>query len=286
MNVLSNRNIDRTIVLGCGKSILDLTKEEIDHVNHCKVVIAMNKYMAFYKKIGIIPTHVYFVDDHENSRRFLEYIFDICKSDNLEGLTFVISKSLKPILYTSKISKLSLAIKNSWADFLESVKLVCIRHFFTKRRNYIQGPLHSTFHFISLTDWLQGGSWANSLKDALFHYRCSLTTILNYCTIVAPKKDIYLLGNDFNGSEYFFEADLKALTFDWTDWTTSITKKKNKHFSFIEYQGTKIQDAFPKILSYLKKAQTNLYCTNSESLLVTDCNIKYKTIFSAGHKND
>ena len=53
MNVLSNRNIDKTVVLGCGKSILSLTQNEIDLVNHCKVVIAMNKYMAFYKKIGI-----------------------------------------------------------------------------------------------------------------------------------------------------------------------------------------------------------------------------------------
>ena len=117
MNVRENRNIDKTVVLGCGRSILDLTKEEIDFVNHCNVVIAMNKYMAFYKRIGIIPTHVYFVDDHENSRRFLEYIFNVCKEDGLEGLTFIVNKSLKTVLYTSFLIKVCLIVKNSLGDF-------------------------------------------------------------------------------------------------------------------------------------------------------------------------
>lgn len=278
MNVLENRNIDKTIVLGCGKSILDLTEEEIDYVNHCNVVIAMNKYMAFYKKIGIIPTHVYFVDDHENSRRFLEYIFQVCQNDKLDGLTFIVNKSLKDVLYTSISNKLYLIIKNSWTDFFDSFKLVCARHFFLNWRHYICKPPHSQFHFISIANWLQGGLWAKSLNENLFHFRGSLTTILNYCTIIAPRKDIFLLGNDFNGSEYFFDEELKKIPFDCTDWTTGTTKAENKHFSFIDYQGTKMSDMFPQILNYLKKKQTDLYCTNPNSMLITACNVKYKAL--------
>ena len=275
MNVLSNRNIDKTIVLGCGKSILDLTKEEIDHVNHCKVVIAMNKYMAFYKKIGIIPTHVYFVDNHENSRRFLEYIFDVCEKDNLNGLTFIVNEALRNLLYSSKFALLRLLFRNSFSDFVKSIRLICVRHFFLNRRHYIHSPSYSHFQFIATTDWLHGGAWAETLQEKLFHYRGSLTSILNYCTIIAPTKDIFLLGNDFNGSEYFFEEELKSFPFDWTDWTSSLTKKENKHFSFIEHQGTKMQDCFPFILSELDKRNTKLYCVNKKSLLVEECGVTY-----------
>lgn len=278
MNVLSNRNIDRTIVLGCGKSILSLTQDEIDHVNHCKIVIAMNKYMAFYKKIGIIPTHVYFVDDHENSRRFLEYIFSVCEKDNLNGLTFLVSESLKSLLYSTKVNRGILTIKNIFHDLIDSFRLICVRHFFLNRRRYIRKPLHNNFQFISTTDWLHGGAWAESLQENLFHYRGSLTSILNYCTIIAPTKDIYLLGNDFNGSEYFFEEDLKNIPFDWTDWTSSLTKKENKHFSFIDHQGTKMQDFFPFILGELDKRNTKLYCVNKDSLLVKECGVKYQSL--------
>ena len=278
MNVLSNRNIDRTIVLGCGKSILDLTKEEIDHVNHCKVVIAMNKYMAFYKKIGIIPTHVYFVDNHENSRRFLEYIFDVCEKDNLNGLTFIVNEALRNLLYSSKFDLLRLIFRNSFSDFVKSIRIICVRHFFLNRRHYIHTPPHSHFQFIATSDWLHGGSWAESLQEKLFHYRGSLTSILNYCTIIAPTKDIFLLGNDFNGSEYFFEEDLKSIPFDWTDWTSSLTKKENKHFSFIEHQGTKMQDCFPFILNQLNNHNTKLYCNNKNSLLVKECEVTYKSL--------
>lgn len=276
MNVFENRNIDKTIVLGCGKSILDLTKEEIEYVNHCNVVIAMNKYMAFYKKIGIIPTHVYFVDDHENSRKFLEYIFDVCQNDGLEGMTFVVNKSLRSVLYASILDKFSLILKNTWRDFVNSFKLVCARHIFLTKRRYICILPSCQYQFISTTNWLEGGFWANSLSEKLFHFRCSLTTILNYCTIIAPQKDIFLLGNDFRGSEYFFEDELNALPFDWKDWTTDITKKENKHFSFVDYEKTNIVDVFPQILDYLEKNQTNLYCTNPNSMLVTNCNVKYK----------
>ena len=275
MNVLSNRDIDKTIVLGCGKSILSLTQDEIDHVNHCKIVIAMNKYMAFYKKMGIIPTHIYFVDNHENSRRFLEYIFDVCEKDNLNGLTFIVSKSLKSLLYFSRIKQTFLILKNSFRDLATSIRLMRAKHFFLNRRHYIHKPPHSSFQFISTTDWLHGGAWADSLQENLFHYRGSLTSVLNYCTIAAPNQDIFLLGNDFNGSEYFFEEELKNIPFDWTDWTTSTTKKENKHFSFIDYQGTKMQDYFPFILSELNKRNINLFCTNKDSLLVKECNVSY-----------
>lgn len=277
MNVLSNRNIDRTIVLGCGKSILSLTRNEIDHVNHCKIVIAMNKYMAFYKKIGVIPTHVYFVDNHENSRHFLEYIFSVCKKDNLNGLTFIVNKSLKSCFYSSKANRFILILKNTLTDLIDSVRLMCVRHFFLNRRHYIHKPPHNNFQFVSTTDWLHGGAWAKSLQDKLFHYRGSLTSVLNYCTIVAPSQDIFLLGNDFNGSEYFFEEDLKNIPFNWTDWTTNMTKKENKHFSFIEHQGTKMQDYFPFILNELDNRNTNLYCVNKESLLVKECGVKYQS---------
>ena len=44
--------------------------------------------------------------------------------------------------------------------------------------------------------------WGKNLKDRLFHFRGSLTTVLNISTIIAPGYDIFLVGNDFNNANY------------------------------------------------------------------------------------
>ena len=78
------------IVLGSGCSILDLSPPEIDYINNCEVIIAINKFMAFYQKSKILQTHVYFVDAYDKSTvRFLQYIFDVCRNNKLENLTFI-----------------------------------------------------------------------------------------------------------------------------------------------------------------------------------------------------
>ena len=85
MNVNNNRVFDKVIVLGSGTSILDLNKGEIEYINKCKKVIALNKFMAFYEKSGILPTHIYFHDFF--GLNFFKYVLKVCGQGNLNGLT-------------------------------------------------------------------------------------------------------------------------------------------------------------------------------------------------------
>ena len=62
-----SRVIEKVIILGSGESILELTPKDINYINSCKTVIAVNKFGLFYKKSGIIPTHFYFHDRFENN---------------------------------------------------------------------------------------------------------------------------------------------------------------------------------------------------------------------------
>ena len=53
------RNIDKVIVLGSGKSIMDLTQKEINYINNCKYVIAVNKFAAFYESENNPNTYIF-----------------------------------------------------------------------------------------------------------------------------------------------------------------------------------------------------------------------------------
>lgn len=280
MNVTKNRVFDDVIILGSSKSILDLTENEIAYINKCKIVIALNKYMAFYKKSKIVPTHVFFLDNHDNSTLFLEYIIKVCRKDNLKNLSFILHESLKTYTYTNRNQ-----INKIYLNFIYNYIIKLIRR---KQRNSIFKienypkvnllPMKSKVVFTTPNNWLEGGEWAVNLKQPLYHYRGSLTSVLNYVSIIAPKKSIYLVGSDFNSSIYFFEKELNNLNFITNDWTTPIIKKENKHFSAIDYNGTTIFDKLPYVIEKLYENENRVYCNNKESLLVKNGGIQFKNL--------
>lgn len=278
MDVAANRDIDTVIILGSGMSILDLKEEEKAYINRCKTVIALNKFMAFYEKSALLPTHVYFVDTHENSLLFLQYIFDFCKKKKLKNISFILNKNIKKDFSLYSIQKKIKRLRNKarvffWQFLLPKEQLEGLRN-----TMYLQGSAHNKYEFISTKTWMEDCPWASSLEEPLFHYRGSLTTALNYCSITKPKQDIYLVGNDFYGSEYFFEKELSLLSIDASDWTTPLVKANKVHFSFQDYKGTKMPDKIAFILQKLKQSGINLYSINKNSLLVSDCNVPFKKL--------
>ena len=276
-NVLKSRDIDRVIVLGSGMSILDLTKEEKKHIARCKYVIAFNKFMAFYKKAGVLPTHVYFYDKHDNSFDFFKYILKVCRKDSLCNLTFITNelyaqnrKSFKSFFkfYRLRIEKKVLHKK------LSIEEKEWIRNF---KNNSLLYPINSKILAINVGTMIEGGDWAANLKQKIFHYRGSLTSVLNICTILFPNTDVFLVGNDFNYSSYFFEEEINELKFAWKDWTYDLVKKEGKHFSYQNYQGTSMEDNFLFIIESMSKTNNNLYCINPNSLLI-ESGVKYKPL--------
>ncbi len=281
MDVLSNRHIDDVIILGSGLSISSLTPKEIEYINQCKTVIALNKFMAFYKLSGVLPTHVFFLDRHGNSLRFLKHILTVCRNDGLKNLTFIFHKKIEHLTY-----KKSTELVKVWFahNLLNTKKLLkrkkseplfkCLIGLFPT----FKLPVSSSVQHLSTYGWLDGGEWAKNTNTKLYHYRGSLTSVLNYVSVIKPDRDIYLAGNDFNSSIYFFQKELNLLSLNSNDWTTPIIKKHNKHFSAIKYEGKTIFDKLPFIIQKLQESGNSLYCINPESLLVTKGNIVFKCL--------
>ena len=277
VDVSKNRDIDKIIILGSGPSILSLSEEEKAHVNRCKYVIAVNKFMAFYKKAGILPTHVYFCDRHETSFLFFRHILSVCRRDNLENLTF----------YTNSYFASEMRIqKKEWINYF---KAVVVKIFFPKKitgknelwlyplKRGLLYPSKSQIYGITVSRYLVGGDWAKSLKEEIFHFRGSLTSVLNISTIIAPGLDVFLIGTDFNSSSYFYEEELETLDFNWKDYTYDLVKEKNLHFSFQAVEGKVMEDSFPYIMKSMAKTKNSLYCCNQNSLLI-NIGVLYKPL--------
>lgn len=259
------RNKD-VIVLGSGMSVLNLSEAEIEYINQCSVRIAVNKFAAFYKKVNIIPTHIYYVDSYETSViLFLKHIFQICRNDKLENLTFILNKNLNKKNFLS--NKLHFYLKKQYRiiNNKDLLKLFLIPH-------------NCNLEFISHQDWLTGDKWSDNLEEPLFHYRGGLSTVLNYVSVKYPNHPIRLVGVDFNSPCYFFQEELEKLNFSWQDRSTPITKQERKHFSAIPYEGTTIFDKFDFIIENLKFSGNEIFSCNPKSMLVTKNLVEYKKL--------
>lgn len=282
---------DCVLVLGSGKSVLNLSPTERELLNTCKVKIGINKYAAFYEISQIMPSHIYFVDDYDASAiTMLNYIFKLYRTNKIKNRIFIVSSNYKGFIYNNYfkfiffkqlnhlkinfvlllvklgrlvLKKISVSYFNDFKFFLN--KTLKINSVF----KYNMSPKQSKTQYVNTQNWItKGNKWAKSLSEPLYHFRGSFSTVLNYISICYPNKTILLIGVDFNSSDYFFEKQLSMLNFDTKDWTSKIKKYHNKHFSIIETNGVKIDDELPFMLDELKKSNNKMYSLNKFSYLV------------------
>lgn len=278
------RNVNKVIILGSGESILELNKDEVDYINKCKIVIAVNKFMGFYKKTGIYPTHVYFHD--MSGLNFYLYILKICKEDNLKNLCFYTNSYFKCLTYKRWFGIISF-VHDILIFRLYALLVIVIRLGKTSNNYYAKLlrpvtyiKIHQSWKIIPIkvTNYKTGGDWSSSLKDTIYHFRGSLSSVINIACIEAPNQDIYLVGNDFYGPNYFYQKELEESNLKWKDYTYELVKKNGRHISFQNVDGTKISDQFPFIIENLKKSGNQLYCNNQNSLLVQNAGVQFKPL--------
>lgn len=281
-------NYNKVIILGSGESILNLSKDEINYINNCEYVIAVNKFSAFYKKAQITPTHIYFHDLF--GINILFYIIEIFKNDNFKSIVLFTNPYVKNILYSKKITLPYKVIIDLFRyRFLSLIKILlkfginCEIHKYKlfRRFKYIRIPETYNIIQLKLSKWnSETNSWGKSLEDTLYHYRGSLTTVLNIASIIAPNREICLVGNDFIGDKYFYEDELDKLGIPWKDFTYEIVKKNKTHFSFQKQNGKSMDNKIPYILKKLKETNNYLTCNNKSSLLVTISGVPYKKLLN------
>lgn len=289
---------DCVLVLGSGKSILDLSPEERKLLNSCDVKIAINKFAGFYEKAEIEPTDIYFVDNYDaSSKMMLNYIFKLFCKKNLKSKTFIVSIDHKGFLFRNHSLHIVYKEFNYKKEYLFRF-FVKLGRFFLKKisvsqfnklhfwlsqslisypdYSYSVLPKKSKIYYIKIQNCIaKGNKWSKSLEEPLYHFKGSFSTVLNYISICYPNKIILLAGVDFNSSDYFFEEDLEKLDFDTKDWTYDIKKSHNKHFSIIETEGLKMDDELPFMLSELEKSNNKVYSLNKYSYLVEQKYIDY-----------
>ncbi len=237
-------------ILGCGRSLLELGPEEIDHINRSPFILAFNKYILFYEKIGIIPTHYLLADKGPKAHLMFRETTRLCGKDPLRKVQFIFSKELKRKL--RKLPESKIFSKSS-----------------VKKRTT----------FITRTNWLKGGDWAHSLKDPIYHYRGSLSGAINITSILNPNQRIKLLGVDLANHEYFFQEEIENDSQKWGIFLERITPDATQHETVVEVSGTAgILEAFPFIEENVQKNGGELLCCNPQSLLVTQRILEHGTV--------
>lgn len=268
----------RVLVLGSGQSINDLTKEEREFLDELPIKIGINKYSYFHDVASITPNEIFFQDTYDKSaKNFLKAIFHKAKLGEYGCSIFYVSSYWRGKIFRSpihfKLVYLTVPFLNFFKRILnKSIRLLGsrdIRYDLSNRSDSILSPKDAQVFYIDKQKWnLRGNKWAKSLDEPLYHFRGSLTSVLNLISIKYPNTDIVLAGVDFNSPGYFFQTELEKVDFKTDDWTTDLVKKEGKHFSIINHDGSTMDDEFPKVIGWLNDSGNKIFSINRNSHLV------------------
>ena len=257
-------------ILGSGRSINDLTPEEVAHINRAEVSIALNKFAIFHEVAGIVPTHVWFTEYHWPVERVLNHIFRVCARDRLEGLTFVLVDG-QQITYHPNLLSHAKARLRRWRKGYDDWSIALAPRRWRRRLGW-------RFEFVRRSHPLTGTDWASSLDEPLYNHRVSFSSVLNYVTIRYPGATARLVGVDFNSPGYFFQEELDRMKPDWDDWSTQVQAAHGKHMAAIPHMGGTLFDKFPFIREQLDRAGVRVTCPNPNSAAITEGLAEYEPI--------
>jgi len=197
--------LNETYIIGSGASLNTLTDEEIECIKRADLVISFNKYLIFYEKVGIIPhIHLQFdAADKPSYYVFLRTLEKINKDPKLSGIHLGVNVNLM------KKARLYIPTKNLFlvSDNIERWK----------------DP-----HF---TEQI----WAHSLTQKMFHFRGSLTSVINFANVIHPTSVIKLVGVDMGSNEYFFQPEYEADPC-FHDWTYKLMKDTGLHSNICDHE--------------------------------------------------
>ncbi len=226
-----------SFIIGSGKSLLALTKNEVSHINNADVSISINKYLLFYELAGIIPKyHIQFdANDEPSQRVFLRTLEKIKRDEKLHKVVLVFGEQLgkyaqeqdlpNPII----ISSLHPLMGDGWNPELDEI------------------------------------GWSRSIEKNLFHFKGTLTSAINFAHALQPLNRIKLVGADMNSNEYFFQ-DIYEEDETLHDWTYELMKKSGKHSNILEEVGGYKQDyCIPWIEKHVTRTGGEIYICNQEA---------------------
>ena len=277
---IGNDSKPRNIVLFCsGLSVLDLSLDQLIWLRDCAdVIIAVNKTFVYANLAGIVPSHLFLMDAHTAESRYaLQRSFDFCFFNQVGMSGAILRRSVLGCV-THVSNELLASVKTclSLPDVrsLEEVSPAQWRQYYESSLERIKfyAPVIPEVHYLNWQPWNDRSNiWSGSLIHDLYHFRGSFTSLLNYACIQYPGSHLYALGADFNGSQYFFQAEIDSEPAPyWGDcWTKPLISRFGRHFSAQSYKGSTMFDQSEYINLQMKKFGCTLFSFNPRSLLVS-----------------
>lgn len=260
---------DDCIILGSGRSLLGLTPDERAYLNSHPRTLGMNKYLLFWKKLGVLPAVMFLADFkppgvmvfHETIRIIRTLGRDIPFYVNAEFIRFFCER-------TDRV-------------FIESTKA------WWKRDYGYEPDLSAPVDFAGLRPFLvrteqKTFQFAAGLDQVLYHRRGSLTTAINLAAILWPRSTIKLLGVDLGDPGYFFDEEIQAQRPELIDASYRRAKELGRHNTALpspKFEGT-VQEALAAVAAHLTQIGSTLVCCNPGSLLVREGVCRHQPLIS------
>ncbi len=242
-------------VLGSGPSLLDLTSEERTRLTREPFVFAMNKYLLFWDKIGVEPSHTFLADTHYPAYEVLAR--SLARSRELRRPPrFHLHRYYRDYINVGPAAR--------YFDLVLRARLI---HNGGWRGRYLEFDPTPNF-FAASTHNFEPMVWARSFEEQLYFYRGSLSILLNLICILNPGRPIYLLGVDMNTPESFYEEEM-ARDASLHDKWRAIGEREAAHPTVLQYESIPgILEKWPFIWESCLEAGCPIYNVNPASMLV------------------
>ncbi len=266
-NVLPSNTHKECFIIGSGRSLLSLTRKEKEYLANHPNTLALNKYLLFYEKIGVLPKSMFAADSHYPSPKLIFQTID--KIECLGNkITYYLDEYYRKLFVIPP---------------QESVWSRKRRDKMFEENGYV-APLgfdYSNLVFFKHQFGVYSGfSWAKTLKEPLYWFHTSLLTAINLANIIYPNCDIKLLGIDLQSPEAFYHEEIMKKEEMLDKHYRKSIKELGKHPTAIATtsDGRTMFDALQRIVLELDKLGTKLLCCNPNSKLVLDGICKYTSI--------
>jgi hypothetical protein len=249
----------RTVyVLGSGPSLLAVSAAERAHIAG-QLSVGMNKYLLFWERAGILPTHFFLADRHYPAVRVYEESV-LAARDAGRPVHFLLDAAYGARYGGGPLKRMrnmpwSLALR--WRHGFRPA-LACV-------------PEQATY-FTRWHGWNDPKVWARSLHEKMFFHRGSLSCLLNLLCVLRLGEEIKLLGVDLNTPRSFYDdaiADREYLHDEYM--RMQAQGDAPMHMTAAPYRGMGgIQEVWPFIQTQVEAAGIRLVCCSPTSLLVEE----------------
>jgi hypothetical protein len=280
------------VVLGSGASINDLPDDLKQWANKTVARIGINKYGTFYEKAGIMPSDIYFHDFHDKTSEY--FFYETLNKTKKVASRFYVSATSKDLITQSLIYYIysySIFRILKMKSILIKLSRNLIKPIRKKWHNSLVFFLSNSFRKkplllkknseIDVVDvyylWDNDNKWASNLNQKLYHFRGSLTSVLNLVSVKYSELNVLMLGVDLISKQYFFDDELQIL-FKKTglgyDWTQSFMVNSGKHYSASIDSGVTIFDRFSYVVENLNKSGNQLFAYPNKNVIIFDGKVK------------